>query len=386
MIKTKGSGDCMLINKAYKFRLYPNNEQKFLINKTLGCARLIYNHFLNEKINDYKENKQTKTAYDLIKEIPSLKADKPFLKEVDSISLRTAIFDLNDSYDRFFKKQNSFPKFKNKFQKNSYRTDNVNNNIKIDLLNKLITLPKLKKITLRGYRNLTKLDGRIINATVYKKPDNRYYVSVLVEQEIEIQKEANEQIIGIDLGIKDLMVTSEGEFIENPKALKKYEKRLVKEQRKLSKKVKRSNNYYKQKQKLATIYRKIKNTRKYYIHKITKTITDTKTIITTETLKVVNMLKNHKLAKSLSDVSFGEIIRQLKYKSLWKGKRFYQIETFYPSSQICSSCNYQNKETKDLNIRNWTCPECKTEHNRDLNAAFNIEFRGLELFMEEVYG
>lgn len=382
----------MIQIKSYKFRMYPSKEQSILINKTTGCNRFIFNMFLNKKQEQYKTTKTSMSAYDCCKEIPNLVTPYPWLKEVDSCALRCSIFDLEDAFKRMFNKQNNYPKYKSKFSKNSYRTNNVKseykgnryNSIRLDLDNKQITLPKLKEVSIKGYRSLTKIDGEIINATISKEPDGRYYVSVMVKKEIGIAKVDHEEIIGIDLGIKDLITTSDNETYGNVKALNKYERRLKHLQRELSRKVKGSQNYQKCKTKIAIIYRKIRNTRKYYLHKISKTITETKSIIVTETLKIKNMLKNHKLAKEISDVSWSELIRQLEYKAKWKGKRFYQIETFYPSSQICSRCGYKEVKVKDLKIRNWECAECGTKHGRDNNAAVNIMFEGIKRYMEEI--
>ena len=382
----------MKINKAYKFRLYPTNEQRILINKTFGCTRLVYNYYLNRKQELYKSEKKNLSSYDCIKDLKNLYIQYPFLKEVDSMSLRCALFDLDNSYQKFFKEKKGYPKYKSKFHKNSYRTNFITNvyknkiyeNIKLDLINKTITLPKLKEVKIRGYRNLKNIEGRAINATISKEKDNKYYVSVVFEQELEEKKIKPNKIIGLDLGIKDLVITSDGEKYDNNKTMQKYEKRIKRIQRKLSKKIKSSNNYYKAKQKLARLYSKIKNTRKYTIHKITKEITDNNDIIVTETLRINNMLKNHHIAKSLQDASLSEIIRQLSYKTKWKMKSIYQIDAFYPSSQTCSHCDYKNEITKKLNIREFECPNCHIKLDRDINASENIMFEGLKLYMKEL--
>ena len=382
----------MKINKAYKFRLYPSNEQKILINKTFGCTRLVYNYYLNKKQELYKSEKKNLSSYDCIKDLKNLYIEYPFLKEVDSMSLRCALFDLDNSYQKFFKDKKGYPKYKSKFDKNSYRTNFITSvykgkayqNIKLDLINKTITLPKLKEVKIRGYRNLKDIDGRIINTTISKEKNNKYYVSVVFDQEVEEKKIISNKIIGLDLGIKDLVITSDGKKYDNNKTISKYEKRIKRLQRRLSKKTKGSNNYYKAKQKLARLYSKIKNTRKYTIHKITKEITDNNDIIVTETLRINNMIKNHHIAKSLQDASLSEIIRQLTYKVKWKFKKIYQIETFYPSSQICSHCDYKNDITKDLSIREYVCPNCHFKLDRDINASENIMFEGLKLYMKEL--
>ena len=382
----------MLINKTYKFRLYPNELQKEIINKTLGCTRLIYNYYLNKKQTLYEEKKQNISCYECIKDIPNLYKEKPYLKEIDSMSLRCAIFDLDNAYAKFFKEKIGYPKYKSKYKKNSYRTnmikstykDKLYENIKIDLINRTITLPKLKNIKIRGYRNLKEINGRIINATITKEKDNRYYVSLAVEEPIITPTFIPNRIIGLDLGIKDLVITSDYTKYENEKIIEKYEKRIKQKQRRLSKKEKGSHNYYKLKIEIAKLYRKIKNTRKYIIHKITKQIIKNNDIIVTETLKIKNMIKKHHLAKSLTDASLSEIIRQLEYKSNWNNKKLYKIDTYYPSSQICSKCGYKNNKIKDLNIRKYTCPNCHSELDRDYNAAENTMFEGLKMFMKEI--
>ena len=383
----------MIINKGYKFRLYPNKEQAVLINKTLGCARLVYNYYLDKKINLYKDNKTNLSCYDCINDLKNFKIDHPFISEIDSMSLRCSLFNLDNSYKKFFKEGAGFPKFKSYNRKNSYRTNmiiseykgNTYYNIKLDLENHTITLPKLKKIKIRGYRNLNKIDGRIINATISKESDGTYYVSVLVEENIILSEFRPKRIIGLDLGVKDLVITSNYEKYKNEKVIEKYEKRIKRKQKRLSKKQKGSNNYFKLKQEIARIYKKIKNARKYNTHHITKDITDNNDIIVCETLKIKNMVKNHNLAKSLNDASLSEIIRQLGYKSKWKGKKFYQIDPFYASSQICSHCGYKNETLKNLSIREYSCPNCHYELDRDVNAAINICFEGLNMYMKEVF-
>ena len=383
-------GDMMIINRAYKFRLYPSVKQIILINKTFGCVRLVYNYYLNKKQEFYKETKESLSLYDCIKDLKELSIEKSFLKEVDSMPLRCALFDIEDSYKNFFKQNKGYPKYKNKYDKNTYRTNYIKNtykgkeyeNIKLDLVNKTITLPKLKKVKIKGYRKLNNIDGRIINATISKGKNGKYYVSVLYEENIEEKEFTPNNIVGIDLGIKDLVISSDGIKYENEKSIQKYEKRIKRKQRELSRKQKGSSNYNKTKKQLAILYSKLANARTYRIHEITKEITDNNDIIVTETLKVNNMLKNHNLAKSLMDASLSEIIRQLTYKAKWKFKRIYKLNPFYPSSQICSHCEYKNEITKNLNVRKYTCPKCNSELDRDFNASENIMFEGINLYMK----
>ena len=327
-----------------------------------------------------------------IKDLKNLYIEYPFLKEVDSMTLRCTLFDLDNAYNKFFKEKIGYPKYKSKYDRNSYRTNFITStykgkiyeNIKLDLINKTITLPKLKQVSIRGYRNLNDINGRIINATVLKEKNEKYYVSVLYEQELVEKEFTPNNIVGIDLGIKDLVITSDGKKYSNEKVILKYEKRIKRKQRELSRKNKGSNNYNKTKQELAILYSKLANARKYIIHKITKEITDDNDIIVTETLKVSNMLKNHNLAKSIQDASFSEIIRQLTYKAKWNFKKILQLNTYYPSSQICSHCEFKNNITKNLNVREYECPNCHNKLDRDFNASVNIMFEGLKLYTKEL--
>ena len=373
----------MKIYKAYKFRLYPNKEQQELINKTLGCARFVYNTMLYEKEKLYKENKITKSKKECIKELPFLKQTYPWLMEVDVMALRTTIFDLETAFKNFYRTKH-YPKYKDKYSKNSYRTNYIKNNyknkiyenIKLDLINKTITLPKLKDIKIRGYRKTKEIKGRKINATISKEI-NRYYVSVLYEEDLEEKNIIPKTIVGIDLGVKDLVITSFGEKYENKKYINKYEKKIKNLQKWLSKKEKGSKNYYKVKNKIKETYKKLKNARNYTIHKITKEIVNTNDLIITENLQTKKLIEKKKMSKYIADASLSEIIRQLEYKSKWQNKHFYQINTYYPSSQICSHCNAKNKEMKDLSKRKWTCSKCNNENDRDINAAINIMWEGL---------
>ena len=375
----------MKILKGYVFRMYPNEKQKELINQTIGCSRFIYNYFLDDKIKEYKKKGKSKSAYDQIKLIPLLSKDKEWLKEVDSCALRTSLFNLEDAFKRFYK-GSGYPRFKSKGVHESYKTNNINSSykgnhyetIKLDLTNKTITLPKLKEIKIRGYRNKKVIIGDIKSAVI-KKEAGRYYVSVLIEEELIKPTIIPTSIIGIDLGIKDLIVTSHNEKIENK--IKLNTKRLIGLQRGLSRCKSGSKNRYKMKLKIQRLYQKIRNARKHMIHNITNKLIKENDIIVTENLDVKSMQKNHYIAKGLNENPISEIIRVLKYKAAWNNKRIIQIDRYYPSSQICNICNYQNKKVKDLSIRKWECPICHTNHDRDYNAAVNIMFKGLEKYM-----
>ena len=372
--------------KAYKFRLYPDDYQKQMLNKTFGCVRLIYNHFLDKCI----KNGFIK-AFDMCKEIKELYIDYPFLKEVDSSSLRCALFNLEDSFKNYFSKRSNYPRFKNKFNKQSYRTTCIRSiykgkeysNIELDLINRKVKLPKIGLVDIRGYRNLKYINGRIINATIEKETTNKYYVSVVVEETETISSNIiPKNIVGIDLGIKDLVVTSDGEKYNNHKELLKNEKRLKRLQRKLSRQIKGSNNYYKTKEKIARIHSKIKNSRKHNIISIVNKIVKEHDIIVSEKLKVQEMTHNHKLAKSILNSSFNKICQLLEWKCKLMGKYYYQVDTYFPSSKKCSHCDNKTKETNNLNVRNWICEKCGCENDRDINASINIMFEGLKIYYQ----
>ena len=369
--------------KAYKFRMYSNDKQKELIHKTFGCSRFIYNYFLEK----CKESGYIK-AYDMCKELKELLEVYPFLKEVDSSSLRCSIFNLEDSYKNFFKKISNYPSFKSKYSKQSYRTPCIRSsykgksysNIVLDLEIKKIRLPKLGLVDIRGYRNLNKIDGRIINATIEKETTGKYYVSVLVEEkDIIKEKVTPNNIVGIDLGVKDIVVTSDGEKYNNPKELEKREKRLKRLQKKLSRQVKGSNNYYKTKQKISKLHSKIKNSRKHNLISIVNKIVSDHDIIVSEKLNVKEMSSNHRLAKNILDASFNKICLLLKWKTKLLGKYYYQVDTYYPSSKKCSHCENKTDKINNLNIRKWQCEECGNINDRDINASINIMFEGLKI-------
>ena len=284
-----------------------------------------------------------------------------------------------------------YPKFKSKNKtRPSYRTNNITstykgktyNSISIDLEKRIIKLPKLKEVKIKGYRKLKEIKGRIINATIYKEA-SKYYVSICVEEFINIPYIIPTKIIGIDLGLKDLVITSDGETIENKYIIEKYEKKLKGLNRWLSRSKVGSKNRYKIIKKLQIVYKKLKNARKYLLHSISNKIVKENDIIVTEKLQINKMVQNKNLSKKIYDVSWYELIKQLEYKSKWNNKKFYQIDTYYPSSQICSRCGYQEKKLKDLSIRKWECESCTNINERDINASINIMFEGIKIYMEK---
>lgn len=370
-----------MINKSYKFRIYPNKEQEILIQKTFGCTRFIYNYYLAKKIEVYKKDKINMNFYACSADMTILKKETEWLKEPDKYALQNSLKDLDQAYQNFFRrlKQGSseagFPKFKSKKDNHkSYRTGYSNGNIQV--LDNKIKLPKLGLVKSKVSRGL---EGRIINATVSQNPSGKYFVSVCCVDVSRKESVKTGAMVGIDLGIKEFAITSDGQHIENPKSLRKSEKKLAKLQRELSRKTIGSSNRNKARIKVARQHEKIVNQRKDFLHKTSSRLIQDYDIICLEDLKVKNMVKNHKLAKSISDVSWGEFVRQLQYKADWNDKIIQQIGTYFPSSQLCSHCGYQNKGTKDLSVREWTCPNCGVIHDRDLNASINILNEGLRL-------
>lgn len=375
----------MLMYKAYKFRLYPNDIQTELINKILGCSRYTYNHYLDKMIN----NGYT-TSYNNIKDFSNtLRYEAPFLQEIDNIIIHKSLYNLDDAFKRNFNQISGYPKFKSKYKRNSYNTPATYTgsscNIELDLKSKKLKLPQLDWVKVRGYKNIKTINGKIRNATISKEPTGKYYVSILYEMYEKIPGSTPQSIVGIDLGIKKLLTLSDGIIYDNNKYIDKYQKRIKRKQRELSRKEKGSKNYYKCKKELAILYSKLANARKYYTHKITKKITDNYDIITCEKLTTKEMIikgKTTKLSSKINDATFSEIIRQLLYKSKFKGKKFYQVSTYYPSSQICNRCNNQDRKYKDLTEREYNCPKCGEKIDRDLNASINIMFEGLKLYIK----
>ena len=363
--------------KAYKYRIYPNKKQQILIAKTFGCCRFVYNQTLAYRKELYEKEKKSMSKFDCSNYMTRvLKVRYDWLKEVDKFALENAVYNMDSAYQKFFKEHTSYPRFKSKRNnKKSYSTSFTNNNIEVSFENNKIKLPKPKWVKAKIHREFT---GKIKSATISQVPSGKYFVSILVETECTPMKSTG-RMIGIDLGIKDLLITSDGEKFDNIRTTKKYENKLAKEQRRLAKKKKGSNNRNKQRIKVARIYEKIHNTRIDYLHKISHKLISENQVIVSENLSVNSMVKNHNLAKAISDCGWYELTRQISYKAEWNNRQYVKIGRFTKSSQPCHVCGYINPDTKDLSVREWTCPQCRTVHDRDINAAINILNEGLRL-------
>lgn len=355
--------EVILLLKAYKYRIYPTKEQEEYFAKVFGCVRFIYNKMLADKIEYYK-----KTGEMLNNTPAKYKKEYPFLKEVDSLALANAQLNLEKAYKNFFRdKKIGFPKFKKKKGCQSYTTNNQNGTVNIE--NGHLKVPKLKtKIKVKQHRLF---EGKIKSVTISKTPTGKYYASILVETEIEKLPKTDKKV-GIDLGLTEFAILSDGTKIENPKWLRRTEKRIKKLQRDLSRKQKGSKNYEKNRQKLAKLHEKITNQRKDFLHKLSSKIIHENQVIVLEDLKVKNMQQNKHLAKAIGEVSWAEFRRMLEYKARWYGREIIIAPSNYASSQLCSNCGYKNKDVKNLALRKWECPNCGAIHDRDINAAKNL--------------
>jgi len=362
------------MNKGVKFRAYPNKEQQNLINQTFGCCRLIYNKGLairndaysNDEKIDYNQTSAMLT--DLKKH-----ADFTFLKNVDSIALQQSLRDLDRGFKNFFEKRARYPQFKSKHNNHqSYRTINQGDNIRI--VGKYIKLPKLGYVKIKQSMKV----GHINNVTVERTPTGKYFVVLNVDFEPESRSNAG-GIIGIDVGIKEFYSDSNGNIVSNPKYLEKSMRKLIREQCRLSRKQKGSNNRNKQRIKVAKVHENVTNQRNDFLQKQSTILVSENQTICIEDLNIKGMIRNHNLAKSIASASWGKFFTMLEYKAAWYGNEIVRVPTMYPSSQTCSCCGYKNPLVKNLAIRSWECPQCHAKHDRDTNASINILNKGLSV-------
>lgn len=364
------------MEKAFKYRIYPNKKQKELIQKTFGCTRFVYNYFLDLRIKKYKENKKSLSYNETSKLLTQLKKELEWLKEPDKDSLQKSLKDLDMAYQKFFKEHSGYPKFKSKKNNyKSYRTSCTNNNIAF--VNRHIKLQKLGYVKTRDKQTP---QGRILNATISQEPNGHYYCSLCCTDVEMPQYQKTNKNVGIDLGIVDFAILSDGNKIENPRFYEKSEKKLAKLQRELSRKTIGSSNWNKARIKVAKLQKHISNQRTDFLHKLTTDIIKNHDKICIEDLDVKSMKETDSKTrnKRVGDVSWSEFSRQLTYKSQWYGRNLSVIDRYYPSSQICHVCGYRDGK-KSEDIRQWTCPHCNSELDRDTNAAINILNEGLRL-------
>lgn len=369
----------MRVKYSYKFRLYPSNKQQVLLAKHFGSCRYLYNHFLARRKNEYLTTGRSNNFVKDCKELTELKKELVWLKEVNSQSLQQTIKNLDAAYGNFYEKRSKFPNFKNKFGKQSFR---VPQHIRIKG-NKLVIPKFLEGIPIALHREVTE---NVSYCTITKNKSGQYYCSLLVEKDIE-ELPKTDKVVGIDLGIKTLIVDSDGKHYENIKPYRSLKQKIKKLQRKLSRRKnkttnKQSKRIEKVRQKLAKVHQKVKDVRSNHIHQTTKKLIDENQVIMVESLAVKNMMKNHCLAGAIADCSWGEILRQLLYKALWHGRQIVQIDRFFPSSKTCSGCGYL-KQTMKLSEREWDCPACGEVHDRDVNAAQMVLKQGLAILRLE---
>lgn len=362
-----------MANKAYKFRIYPNAEQKILFAKTFGCVRFIYNKMLFDKIKYYEETKQK-----LNNTSAQYKVEFEWLKEVDSLALANAQMNLQKAYNNFFRSpKTGFPKFKSKYRnRNSYTTNNQKGSVAIE--NGYMKLPKIGFVKLKQHRIIPS-DYKLKSVTVSQTSSGNYYASVLFEYENQVQEQDLHHFLGLDFSMQELYKDSNGNEPAYPRYYRQAEKKLKCEQRKLSLMQKGSKNHDKQRIKVAKMHEKVANQRKDFLHKQSRKIANAYDCVCIENLDMKAMSQWLNFGKSVSDNGWGMFVTFLQYKLEELGKRLVKVDKFFASSQICSCCGYKNTLAKNLSIRAWDCPECDTHHDRDVNAAINIRKEGMHL-------
>ena len=362
----------MTIKKSYRFRMYPTAPQQELLAQHFGAKRFVWNHFLEQRKTEYLVNKRTLNYYDNASDLTKLKK-KPetrWLRQVNSQSVQASLRDLEVAYTKFFRKEAKFPRFKSRKDKQSFRVPQS-----VVLEGDQLWIPKFKTaLKVRVHRPI---EGEILFATISRNPSGEYFVSITVECEHQPFPSVN-KTVGIDLGLKDLVVCSNGTRFPALKQNKQFQKQLAFEQRQLSKKTKGGKNRDRQRVKVARLYQKMANVRSNHLHNISAKLVRENQTICFESLAVRNMLRNHCLAGAIADASWSELIRQIKYKSEWNGRSAVEIDRFFPSSKTCYCCGYINQDLK-LSDRQWTCPQCGQVLDRDWNASHNIEREGLHL-------
>lgn len=377
------------VQKSIRVRLYPTEEQEILINKTLGCCRFVHNQTLANCKLSYEQTQHFPSGKERSANLVPLKEEYEFLKEVSAVALQQSVRDLDSALNNFFKNRShfGFPKFKSKRNsKRSYRTPYSNGIARI-IDNKHIRLPKLEKIRTKKF--LVPDNYRLFNITVEKTSTGKYYASICIETEVQSLPKTNKQV-GFDLGLIDLLIGSDGTRVERPKFAYVNKDKLTQEQRKLSKmrtKLERAKlnldecrNYQKQKHKVAKLHEHIANCAKDFNHKLSRRLVEEYDFLAFENLNVEGMKKNHCLAYSISDVHWSQLVSFIQYKCEWYEKKFVQVDRFYASSKICSCCGTYHKDiVSSLSVREWTCPDCGTHHDRDVNAAKNILIKALSV-------